>query len=129
MKLSKLGRSKFDVVVTDQVLEHVANPFEAMEQVRLVLKPGGIVIDTSCAFNPIHDSVDYFRFTPLGFAKIHKKFSKILLLDAWGNQEAIGRFVRTGYTSFNVRLTPWEKQLATKNDSLWPWSVWCIAKK
>lgn len=129
MNLSKFGKNKFDIVVTDQVLEHVPNPFDAIKQISSVLKIGGIAINTSCSFNPIHDSVDYFRFTPLGFNEIHKNFSEILLLDSWGNKKTIGRFVFTDYISFNVKKYPWEKYLATNNNPMWPWSVWCIARK
>lgn len=129
MDLSKLGKNKFDVVVTDQVLEHVPNPFEALKQIYMVLKPGGVAINTSCSFNPVHDSVDYFRFMPLGFKEIHRVFRKILLLDAWGNKKSIARFVQSGNMSFNVPGNPFEKRIVNKNEEKWPWSVWCIAIK
>lgn len=129
MNLTKLGKEKFDLVVSDQVLEHVPNPFTAVEQMHRVLKTGGLAINTSCAFNPIHDQPDYFRFTKDGFREIHKSFSKIILLESWGNHKAISRFVKSGVKSFDVRKAFGEKELATENEENWPWSVWCIAKK
>lgn len=129
MDLSRFPNASFDIVVTDQVLEHISDPFLANKQIYRILKKGGLVINTSCAFNPIHDPPDYFRFTKDGFREIHRNFHKIHLLESWGNRWAIARFSAFGVKSFDVRKWPWEKLFATNNDEKWPWSVWCIAQK
>ncbi|MBI3558890.1 methyltransferase domain-containing protein [Candidatus Gottesmanbacteria bacterium] len=129
MDLSSFRQNSFDVVITDQVLEHVPNPFEACKQIHRVLKRGGITINTSCSFNPIHDQPDFFRFTKNGFAQIHKIFDKVYLLESWGNKWVIGRFALLGYKSFDIKKWPWETILATHNEILWPWSIWCVAQK
>jgi len=129
MKLSKFKSNTYDVVVTDQVLEHVPNPFVAVSEIYRVLKKEGICISTSCSFNPIHDSVDYFRYTKDGFREIHSIFKKILLLETWGNRQAIGNYSLHGYKSFDVRKRQNDLIMATSNDPVWPWSVWCVAKK
>ena len=56
----------FDFVVSDQVLEHVeGNPQQAIDECWRVLRPGGIVVHTTCFINPIHDEPnDYWHFTP-----------------------------------------------------------------
>jgi 2-polyprenyl-3-methyl-5-hydroxy-6-metoxy-1,4-benzoquinol methylase len=42
-------------VVSDQVLEHVVgDPQTAIDETLRVLRPGGIVIHTTCFMNPIH---------------------------------------------------------------------------
>lgn len=129
MDLKQFSNNSFDVVASDQVIEHVPNPFEAVKQIYRIVKKGGWVINTSCAFNPIHDQVDFFRFTKDGFKEIHKPFKKIALLETWGNREAIGKFVTKHYKSFDVRRNQRDLLLSTKNDDTWPWSVWCIAQK
>lgn len=129
MKMSKFKNSSFDIVVTDQVLEHVPNPFVAVSEIYRVLKKGGVAINTSCSFNPIHDKVDYFRYTKDGFLQIHSIFKKILLLETWGNRQAIGNFSLHGYKSFDVRRRQSDLKSASINDPVWPWSVWCVAQK
>lgn len=126
---SAFGRNRFDVIISDQVLEHVSDPMKAIEQIYKVLKPGGVAINTSCSFNPIHDSPDYFRFTPQGFREIHKIFDRIICVNSWGNPEMIRKFITNGRVSFDVRKNPRELFWSLKNDLKWPWVVWCFAQK
>ncbi|NLF37862.1 class I SAM-dependent methyltransferase [bacterium] len=66
-KLTFADASVGTVIMLD-TLEHVRNCFQAMEEVRRVLKPGGVVLMTSVMLCPIHDyPCDYWRFTPQGF--------------------------------------------------------------
>jgi SAM-dependent methyltransferase len=66
-------------VVCVEVLEHVADPIRAVEEIHRVLKPGGVAILTSVMFMPIHAHPwDYWRFTPEGFAKILEPFETSL---------------------------------------------------
>jgi|GEM_PF-4900783 len=129
MNLSSFRNGEFDVVVTDQVLEHVPNPFQAVKEMYRILKKGGFNINTSCTFNPIHDVSDYFRFTKEGFKQIHKMFNKIITIGSWGNRKVIGNFILNNYKSFDVRKNKRDYMLANNNDDKWPWVVWCIAQK
>jgi SAM-dependent methyltransferase len=62
-------------VVCVEVLEHVADPIRAVEEIHRVLAPGGIAILTSVMFMPIHAHPwDFWRFTPEGFAKLLAPF-------------------------------------------------------
>lgn len=130
MDLSILKDESYNFVITDQVLEHVANPWKAMEEMHKKLKPEGIIINTSCSFNPYHTEHDCFRFTVDGFKYIHEAFfDKILLLDYWGNREAIAAFVKDNYKNFDVRTSSEALELATRKEREWQWVVWCIAQK
>jgi SAM-dependent methyltransferase len=51
-------------------LEHVEDPLRAMEEVRRVLKPDGLVVVTSHMYAPVHYNPDYWRFTPQCFDKL-----------------------------------------------------------
>lgn len=73
----------FDIVVSDQVIEHVENPFTAVEEMLRVTIPGGVSIITTCFMNPIHcndssdECEDFWRFTPDGLRILCKGFSQI----------------------------------------------------
>lgn len=61
----------YDIVVSDQVLEHIeGNPSDAIQEVVRVLKPGGIMLHTTCMFVPIHGEDDFWRFTPQGLSAL-----------------------------------------------------------
>jgi len=127
--LHMFSTGEFDCVVTDQVLEHVRQPWRALSELRRVLVPGGVAINTSCSFNPVHDAYDYYRFMPDGFRALHEDFvGPVLLCSSWGNREAIGNFVLHGKKSFDVRQDQELSDMATRSDGDWPWVVWCVAR-
>jgi SAM-dependent methyltransferase len=127
--LSMFADGTFDCVVTDQVLEHVRHPWRALTELRRVLVPGGVAINTSCSFNPVHDARDFYRFMPDGFRALHEDFiGSVELGGSWGNRESIGRFVTQGAKSFDVRGDVELTERATRTEPEWPWVVWCAAR-
>ena len=80
---------EFDLVVSDQVLEHVeGDPQIAIDETFRVVRPGGWVVHTTCLMNPIHgysDGNDFWRFTPNGLKFLCRRFSRIIDADGWGN--------------------------------------------
>ncbi|NBX97786.1 methyltransferase domain-containing protein [bacterium] len=77
----------FDVVICTEVLEHTLNPFAAVEEIRRVLKDGGIgIISTPYNFR-IHGPLpDCWRFTEHGLRELFKKFT-ILKLNQLDDEE------------------------------------------
>jgi SAM-dependent methyltransferase len=60
-----------DVVVMNQVLEHVVDPAKAVSEARRVLKPGGLFVGSIPHISPVHlEPHDYRRFTDLGVRQI-----------------------------------------------------------
>jgi SAM-dependent methyltransferase len=128
--LNEFADGQFDCAVTDQVLEHVRQPWKALAELRRVLVPGGMAINTSCCFNPVHHERDFYRFMPDGFRALHEDFfGTVLLCQAWGNREAIGHFALHGTKSFDVRSDQAAHELAIRSEPEWPWSIWCVARK
>lgn len=59
-----------------ETLEHVRDPIRAMAEVHRVLRPGGVVIASSCMDTPVHEHpADYWRFPPQGFDLLLASFS------------------------------------------------------
>lgn len=77
---SKLNYNYYDFVVCTEVLEHVLQPFDAVENIYRSLKVGGLVF-VSTPFNfRIHGPLpDCWRFTEHGLRELFKRFKLIKL--------------------------------------------------
>ena len=63
-----------------QVLEHVADPWLAVREIRRVLKPGGVALMTSPFMWPWHGSMryaDFWRFTADGWRVLCRDFATV----------------------------------------------------
>ena len=57
----------FDSVLCTQVLEHVADPWRVVEEIRRVLRPGGrVVLSAPQAWRLHEEPFDYYRYTRYG---------------------------------------------------------------
>ena len=79
-----------DAILCIEVLEHVANPFKALDEIYRVLKSGGKVFFTTPFLLGYHGKTknrnikhdhdeypDYFRYTHQGLSLLFKKFSSV----------------------------------------------------
>jgi len=123
----------FDYVISDQVLEHLVDPQQAINESFRVLKKGGYAIHTSCFINYIHHCPqDYWRFTPEGLKYLCRDFSKICLCGGWGNRIAIIlcfisdklRFMPIPDNSYSLRNI-----IASNNEVNYPIVTWIVAMK
>jgi SAM-dependent methyltransferase len=87
---------RYDVVICEQVLEHVPDPWLAAEHLRDLCAPGGRVI-VSTPFlvrvheEPIlHDMRDYWRFTPRGLRTLLERAGlEVARVESWGNRDSV----------------------------------------
>jgi len=77
----------FDLVVSGQMLEHCANPFRSVAEMKRVLKPGGKVILIAPSAGPRHDKQDGWRFMDDAFRFIAEDVGLITLAD-WITKDA-----------------------------------------
>lgn len=122
----------YDVVVSDQVLEHVeGDPQRAVDETRRVLKPKGLGVHTTCFVNTLHGAPhDYWRFSPFALTLLCRDFNRILDVGAWGNPWV---FVLDW---LGMRFQPipdarWHPlhRIAVRNRESWPVVCWIVAEK
>lgn len=68
------GEAEFDSVVTNEVFEHVFNPDQFLEEIRRVLKPGGVLLLTVPFVWDEHEQPhDFARYSSFGLAAIAER--------------------------------------------------------
>lgn len=115
----------FDIVIADNVFEHLKYPGRAARNVREMLKQGGVaIIITPFLIRQHAYPIDCTRWTADGlkFFLQENGFSDDEIHTAsWGNKKAVkanlDRWARTG----------WQKNLP--NDPKYPVTVWAFARK
>lgn len=91
--LSAAGR--FDVVICEQVLEHVVDPLLAARNLGRLCEPGGHVIVSTPFLIRIHELPeygmrDYWRFTPRGLRTLLERAGlEVESVASWGNRQAV----------------------------------------
>jgi SAM-dependent methyltransferase len=122
----------FDMVLFDQVLEHVqGDPAHAIEELRRVLKSGRVLVCGTVLVYPIHGyPSDYWRFTPEGLRLLCKGFSEIVECDGWGNMY-VWVLALLGLHQEQVPQSRWHPlyKAAVLNDPNWKIVTWIVARK
>jgi len=130
-RLTAFADGQFDLVYSHQVLEHIPKPWLAGAELVRVLRPGGIGIHTTCAYNPRHGLPafnDYYRFLPDGLAELFDGV-EVLVKAGWGNRQALlyNLSMDDGHGGLGGRR--FHPKLAEQNDPNHPWVTWIIFRK
>lgn len=112
---TNLESNKFDTIIATQVLEHLYNPFKAVEEIRRILKPNGYFIASTVFIYPYHgEPNDYFRFTKFGLKKIFEKFNKVKIINLGTPIMAISDLLTIEYKFLKI-LRPLTSIVKIKN--------------
>jgi SAM-dependent methyltransferase len=118
---------RFDVVICEQVLEHVDDPCAAASNLRELCVPGGHVIVSTPFLIRVHELPiflmrDYWRFTPRGLQILLERAElEIVAAGAWGNRECvIGNF---------SRWSAYRRWHPLRNEPEYPVQVWAFARR
>lgn len=94
-------RRRFDVVICEQVLEHVPDPWVAAENLRGLSVPGGHVIVSTPFMVKVHElpeygMADYWRFTPRGLRLLLERSGlDVEEMGEWGNRQGVVGNIRS----------------------------------
>ena len=86
---------RFDLVICEQVLEHVPDPCAAVDEPARALRPGGRVIVSTPFLIKVHEfpsygMLDYWRFTPRGLRTLLERGGlEVERVGSWGNRECV----------------------------------------
>ena len=120
------GQGPFDVVVCEQVLEHVVDPCAAARNLLRLTVPGGrVVVSTPFLIKvhelPLYGLNDYWRFTPRGLRLLLENAG--LQVDdthSWGNRSCVvGNF---------DRWPAYRRWLSLRSEPDLPVQVWAFAR-
>jgi SAM-dependent methyltransferase len=96
-----VDQPRFDVVICEQVIEHVIDPCAAVRNLRDLCAPGGRVIVSTPFLVRVHELPmyglrDYWRFTPRGLARLLESAGlDVEHVGSWGNRSCVvGNFDR-----------------------------------
>ena len=84
----------FDCVFSYAVLEHLHNPFVAIQEVARVLKPGGWFIGTVSQGEPFHSS--YFHHTPWGLLSLIDSTPGMRVVRMWESADTLQSLASMG---------------------------------
>jgi len=115
---------QFDIVIADQVLEHVSAPVTAVSHVRAMVKRGGAaLIATPFLFRVHARPHDYSRWTESGLKEllIAGGFDAALMsTGSWGNKACAKAHIGGRVKDYGFRRD-------MSNDPEYPIMVWAIA--
>jgi SAM-dependent methyltransferase len=120
------GRGTYDVVICEQVIEHVVDPWAAAGNLRGLCAPGGHVIVSTPFLIRIHELPmygmrDYWRFTPRGLQTLLERAGLVVdSVGSWGNRRCVAG---------NLDHWPaYRRWLPLRNEPNLPVQVWAFAR-
>ena len=115
----------FDLIIAEQVFEHVLWPYRAGRNVHAMLNPGGYFLVTTPFLIRIHNMPDCTRWTETGMrhflAECGFDFDRIRT-GSWGNRACVR-------ANFNRWIGYRPALHSLRNEPAFPITVWAIAQK
>jgi len=118
---------QFDIIIADQVFEHLLWPYRATRNVHAMLRAGGrFVCTTPFLIRVHHDPVDCSRWTETGMRHLLAEGGfdiEKISTGSWGNADC----VRANLRAADWARFGWGKSLHNEPD--YPVVVWAVAQK
>jgi SAM-dependent methyltransferase len=125
--LSAFDDNYYDVVILDEVLEHVRKPWKAVSNIHRILKPGGYLISSSPFMIAEHKCpLDYWRFTKDGLGVLLEDFKEVQL-HSWGNPKSVEYLLNGMMVSSEQAMN--DEVFDLENQDKYAITVWAYAKK
>lgn len=117
--------SRYDLIIAEQVFEHLLDPYQAIKNIRLMLNEGGHVLLTTPFLLRVHaHPLDCYRWTATGIVQLLKFGgfrTNTVSVDSWGNRACVvANFDRWAY------YRPLLHSLV--NEPEFPVVVWAVAE-
>lgn len=118
---------RYDVVICEQVLEHVRDPWRAAATLSALCLPGGhVVVSTPFLIRvhelPAYGMPDFWRFTPSGLRLVLESAGlEVDAVHSWGNRDCVA-----GNLDRWSAYRPWH---SLRNEPDLPVQVWAFARR
>lgn len=122
-----LAQEQFDLVIAEQVFEHIVRPDRAAANVYQILRPSGVFVISTPFLLKVHESpLDLYRWTQRGMRQLLETAGFTVLATAsWGNRACLSADMKPGltWTAYN----PIRHSL--RNEPQFAIVVWAFAEK
>ena len=121
--INRLDRT-FDIIIADQVFEHLLWPYRAARNVYGMLRPGGYFVITTPFMVRLHDGIDCTRWSAMGMKYFLAECGfplEGITASQWGNRSCI----KANFRSWARR--GWFGSL--RNEENFPIAVWALAQR
>ncbi len=122
-----LERGAFDLVIAEQVLEHVTRPDLAVVNVYEMLRPNGVFVVSTPFLLKVHAyPLDLYRWTEQGMAQLLRTAGlSDIVTGSWGNRDCLAADLTA-----DLKWT-WYDPLAhsLRNEPQFPIVVWAFARR
>lgn len=122
-----VAENQFDLIIAEQVLEHVLRPDLAVSNIYKMLRTGGVFVVSTPFLLKMHEfPLDLYRWTERGMKELLEtaRFN-VLSTASWGNRECLFADMTSGvdWTIYNPR------KHSLENEPQFAIVVWAFARK
>lgn len=120
---SSVSEDDADLVICEQVLEHVLDPCLAARNLARLVRPRGMVLVSTPFLVRIHKQPeDYWRFSPIGLRRLLEGANlEVEWVRSWGNRSCVRGNLRRW-----AAYRPWR---SLRNEEDVPLVVWALARQ
>lgn len=123
---SEKTNKQYDLIISEQVFEHLLYPYRAGKNIFEMLKPGGYFLVTTPFLLRIHECpTDCSRWTPMGMKYFLNECGfrlEDVSVDSWGNRKSVIGNLK----DWRIYNSYWHSM---KNEREFPIVVWALARK